>query len=87
LLPFLLDRRRSRVRPYGIFLTPPSGHGTQRRTDNTRLSEFLQPTPIRISEACVVFSYGPPSSSGESQARTYDESIPVGLVIRNYFKV
>jgi hypothetical protein len=28
-----------------------------------------------------------PSSSGESQARTYDESIPVALVIRNYFKV
>jgi hypothetical protein len=46
------------------------GCGSSRGTDNTQLSEFLQPTPIRISEAWLVFPYGSPLSSGESKART-----------------
>jgi hypothetical protein len=46
---------------------------------NTRLSDTCSPRPIRISEACVVFSSGSPLSLGESQARTYSESVLAGL--------
>src|SRR5271169_1456436 len=37
------------------------------RTDNTRLSDICSLRPVRISEACVVFSYGSPWSLGEAK--------------------